>query len=266
MMKTQFPKYYVLASLSLSLAACSTFDAVDDAREAQNQTEMQIEGMPARHDVALQGEARTSMQSISAAPVMPSVHPSSPLYVTPSLYDGAAYQASRMSAQKVQSHYQPKAAVNVNHYVQGMMHDLVANLDLVKQGMIIGVTSFVYLDGAYDQTDLFGNQLAEGFMHEIHQFGLDVVDFKTTDFIRVTPRGDFVFSRDFMELREEQPIEYVLGGTLVQHEGGTLVNVRIVSVATKKVLASAQSFVPQHVVSAIQPSSLPGKLNLKQGE
>ncbi|MBU2427536.1 MAG: hypothetical protein KKA56_11715, partial [Gammaproteobacteria bacterium] len=58
----------------------------------------------------------------------------------------------------------------------------------------------------------------------------------------------------------------VLGGTLVQHEGGTLVNVRIVSVATKKVLASAQSFVPQHVVSAIQPSSLPGKLNLKQGE
>ena len=102
-------------------------------------------------------------------------------------------------------------------------------------------------------------------MHEIHQFGLDVVDFKTTDFIRVTPKGDFVFSRDFMELREEQPIEYVLGGTLVHHQGGTLVNARIVSVASKKVLASAQSFVPQHVVSAIQPSSQPGKLNLKQG-
>ncbi|RVU34536.1 hypothetical protein EOE67_14930 [Rheinheimera riviphila] len=262
-MKTQLPKHLFIASLSLAIVGCSSLSIFDEAQQAQ----IEAEGPPARHDVALQGAPQRAMPAgAAAAPVLPSVQNSSPLYVTPGLYDGAAYQATRMSAQKMQQHYQPQVGVNVNHYVQGMMHDLVANLDMVKQGMIIGVTSFVYLDGAYDQTDLFGNQLSEGFMHEIHQFGLDVVDFKTTDYIRVTPKGDFVFSRDFMELREEQPIEYVLGGTLVQHQGGTLVNARIVSVASKKVLASAQSFVPQHVVSAIQPSALPGKLYLKQGE
>jgi len=39
-----------------------------------------------------------------------------------------------------------------------------------------------------------------------------------------------------------------------------------VSVASKKVLATAQGFVPQQVVNALLPSSTPGKLLLKQGE
>jgi len=262
-MKTHLPQHLLIAGISLMAVGCSTFAGYNELQKAQTTEDTP----PARHAVALQGVPQpASPEGMAHPPVLPTIQNHSPLFVSPGLYDGAAYQATRMSAQKMQQHYQPQLGVNVNHYVQGMMHDLVANLDMVKQGMIIGVTSFVYLDGAYDQTDLFGNQLSEGFMHEIHQFGLDVVDFKTTDFIRVTPKGDFVFSRDFMELREEQPIEFVLGGTLVQHQGGTLVNARIVSVASKKVLASAQSFVPQHVVSAIQPSTLPGKLNLKQGE
>jgi TolB-like protein len=187
-------------------------------------------------------------------------------YVSPALYDGEAYQATQQAAQKLHPQYQPQAAVNVNHYVQSMMHDLVANLDLVNPQMVIGMTSFVYLDGAYDQTDLLGNQLSESFMHEVHQFGLGVVDFKTTDYIRVTPQGDFVFSRDFMELKEEQPIEFVLGGTLVRHQGGTLINARLVSVASKKVAATAQGFIPQQVVDALYQSGGSEKLMLKQGE
>lgn len=187
-------------------------------------------------------------------------------FVSPALYDGAAYQATQQAAQKLHPQYQPEVSVNVNHYVQSMMHDLVANLDVVNPQMSIGLTSFVYLDGAYDQTDLLGNQLSESFMHEVHQFGLGVIDFKTTDYIRVTPQGDFVFSRDFMELKEEQPIEFVLGGTLVRHQGGTLVNARLVSVATKKVAATAQGFIPQHVVDALYQSGGSEKLLLKQGE
>ncbi|ALZ74346.1 FlgO family outer membrane protein [Rheinheimera sp. F8] len=187
-------------------------------------------------------------------------------FVSPALYDGEAYQATQQAVQKLQSQYQPQAAVNVNHYVQSMMHDLVANLDLVNPQMVIGMTSFVYLDGPYDQTDLLGNQLSESFMHEVHQFGLGVIDFKTTDYIRVTPQGDFVFSRDFMDLKEEQPIEYVLGGTLVRHQGGTLINARLVSVASKKVAATAQGFIPQQVVDALYQSGGSEKLLLKQGE
>ncbi|WP_430456182.1 FlgO family outer membrane protein [Rheinheimera sp.] len=209
-------------------------------------------GDDAGSEVALQGPAKQSAKP--------------QYYVSPGLYDGEAYQATQQATQKMQSQYQPQAAVNVNHYVQSMMHDLVANLDLVNPQMVIGMTSFVYLDGPYDQTDLLGNQLSESFMHEVHQFGLGVIDFKTTDYIRVTPQGDFVFSRDFMELKEEQPIEFVLGGTLVRHQGGTLINARLVSVASKKVAATAQGFIPQQVVDALYQSGGAEKLLLKQGE
>lgn len=216
-------------------------------------------------DAELQDRAKADMALQQDVPVAPT-GANNQAFVTPLAYDGAAYQATRMQNQKLQPQYQPAMQVTINHYVQGMMQDLMANLDQLKPQMVIGVTSFVYLDGAYDDTDLLGNQLSESFMHEVHQFGLGVVDFKTTDYIRVTPAGDFVFSRDFTELKEEQPIEFVLGGTLVQHQGGTLVNARLVSVSTKQVLATAQGFIPQPVVNALHTSGTPDKLLLKQGE
>lgn len=246
---------FCLLLLSFGLVSCASMDKWE--RIANEKL--------AAEDAARAQKALINHPTVKV-PVVPKHSPAQALYVTPSLYDGAAYQATRQAAVKQQSQYLPSSKVTINHYIQGMMHDLVANLDLSKPGMIVGMTSFVYLDGPYDQADLLGNQLSEGFMHEVHMFGLSVVDFKTTDYIRVTPQGDFVFSRDFMELREQQPIEFVLGGTLVQHQGGTLVNARIVSVASKKVLATAQGFLPQHVVNALLPSQTPNKLLLKQGE
>jgi TolB-like protein len=241
-------------SLSLLLAGCASMQNWQRFQQADKGQTMQLAASPSMATSTLvtpAGELKTSR---------------APAFVTPANYNGANYQATRQSGLVSAPLYQPQSMLNVNQYVQGMMHDLVANLDDVKPQMIVGVTSFVYLDGSYDQADLLGNQLSESFMHEVHQFGLNVVDFKTTDYIRVTPKGDFVFSRDFMELREEQPIEFVLGGTLVQHQGGTLVNVRLVSVASKKVLGTAQGFIPESVVNGLQESASPGKLLLKQGE
>jgi TolB-like protein len=243
-----------LIGLSLLLTGCASMQNWQRFQEANKGQTMPL------------AAAETSSTSTLITPAGELTSLRAPAFVTPANYNGATYQATRQSAAVGTALYQPQSMFNVNQYVQGMMHDLVANLDDVKPQMIVGVTSFVYLDGSYDQADLLGNQLSESFMHEVHQFGLNVVDFKTTDYIRVTPKGDFVFSRDFMELREEQPIEFVLGGTLVQHQGGTLVNVRLVSVASKKVLATAQGFIPEPVVNALQESSSPGKLLLKQGE
>lgn len=215
----------------------------------------------ALHPFGFVEDAQVPLQSAE-----PAVSGRPEYFVSPAMYDGEAYQATRQSHLKQSPLYMPQQQVSVNHYVQGMMHDLVANLDQVTPQMTIGITSFVYLDGAYDQSDLLGNQLAESFMHEVHQFGLEVVDFKTTDYIRVTPAGDYVFSRDFMELKADQPIEYVLAGTLVRHQGGTLVNARLVSVSSKKVTASAQGFIPQNIVDALYQSGGAEQLQLRQGE
>ena len=177
-------------------------------------------------------------------------------------YDSAAVQNARMAGMKLPG-YKPEPAITVNHYVQSLMHDLAANLEVLSTNFSVGVTSFVYLDGDYQQGDLLGNQLSEAFMHEATQFGMAVTDFKTTDYIRVTPSGDFTFSRDFLELTQQYPISVVLGGTLVRHQGGVMVNARMVNVMDKKVLASAQTFIPQNVVQGLKGSYSAPLLQLK---
>ena len=143
---------------------------------------------------------------------------------------------------------------NINHYVRGMMQDMAENLQYVNQKTPLAVSSFVFLDDEYDDASLLGNQLSESFMHELHHFGVAVIDFKTTDYMRVTPQGDFVFSRDYLELNEEQNFQYVLAGTLVNHQGGVLVNARIIGLMSKAVVGSAQGFIPQTVVDALGSS------------
>ncbi len=153
---------------------------------------------------------------------------------------------------------------NINHYVRGIMQDLVENLQYVNDKTPVAVSSFVYLDANYNSTTLLGNQLAESFMHELHTFGLPVVDFKTTDYMRVTPSGDYVFSRDYLELSQEQSFNYVLAGTLVNHQSGVLVNARIVGLMSKAVVGSAQGFIPQSVIDALDSTNRRDGIILKQ--
>ncbi|WP_166423914.1 FlgO family outer membrane protein [Paraglaciecola sp. 20A4] len=173
------------------------------------------------------------------------------------------YQGSRFNNQRISDIYKRVEVGDVNHYVQGIMQELIANMDTPDSSMEIGVTSFVYLDGNFDETDLLGNQLSESFMHELHQFGLNVLDFKSSDYIRVTPSGDFNFSRDYEELNPDMPVQYVMGGTMVKHQDGVIVNARMISINTKKVLSSAQGFIPASVVNALHRSHGNSGISLK---
>ncbi|PAJ75156.1 hypothetical protein CJF42_06600 [Pseudoalteromonas sp. NBT06-2] len=171
---------------------------------------------------------------------------------------------SVLAASKNTSNF--RTVKNINHYVRGIMHGLVDNIQYVNSQTPIGVTSFVFLDGDYEKAPLIGNQLSESFMHELHKFGIPVIDFKTTDYIRVAPSGDYIFSRDFLELKGNLPIKYVLGGTLVRHESGYMVNARIVGVKSKAIVASSQGLIPSHAVKALLSSSLEDGIPLVQGD
>lgn len=143
---------------------------------------------------------------------------------------------------------------NINFYMRGLMQDLISNLQYVNERTPVAVTSFVFLDSDLEQTNLLGNQIAESLIHEIHKVGIPVLDFKVTDSLRITPEGDFVSSRDFNELATDIPIRYIVTGNLVKHQGGYLVNARVVGIISKAVVASAQSFIPAHVAKAILSS------------
>ena len=128
-----------------------------------------------------------------------------------------------------------------------------------------GVTHFALIDTNLQETDLLGKQMAESFVHELHKFRVPVIDFKATDYIRITDGGDFVLSRDYLELSSSLQIDYVLTGTMAKHQGGVLVNARILGIESRAVVASAQMLVPFYVVEALIPSDGSQKNGMRDG-
>ncbi|GLR69682.1 FlgO family outer membrane protein [Agaribacter marinus] len=143
---------------------------------------------------------------------------------------------------------------HIGHYVTNMANDLVANMEYVTERTPVAVTHFSLIDSDLKETNLLGQQMAESFAHEFHKFRMPVVEFKATQFIRVTETGDYLLSRDFLDLNNSTPIQYVLTGTMTKHQGGYIVNARMLGMESKVIVASAQSFIPYYIVDALMPS------------
>lgn len=143
---------------------------------------------------------------------------------------------------------------HIGDYVKALTQDLIANMEFVSDKTPLGVTHFALLDSDLQETNLLGQQMAESFVHELHKFRIPVIDYKATDFIRITEEGDFVLTRDYLELDASLPMEYVLTGTMAKHQGGVMVNARIIGIQSRAVVASAQMLVPYYVADALIPS------------
>jgi len=143
----------------------------------------------------------------------------------------------------------------ISHYVKVLMQDLINNLRHFDSSTPMAVVSFVMLDSDYNKSNLLGIQIAESLIHEVHNFGIPVIDFKTTGYVRVTSQGDFAFSKSHKDLSPELATHHVIGGTMSKHKDGYFINARIVNLQSKVVIASAQSLIPHDVVSAVLPSS-----------
>ncbi|CAM5207098.1 FlgO family outer membrane protein [Alishewanella longhuensis] len=141
----------------------------------------------------------------------------------------------------------------LNDYVAQMAMQLVETFHYFPVESRVAVASFVDLDSELNRTNVVGNQLAEAFIHQLQQFGVNVVDFKTTRDIQVTANGDFVFSRNHSQLDALQQIDYVLSGTMVFGPRGIMINARVINFRTKVVAASSQQLIPHFVISSLYP-------------
>jgi TolB-like protein len=135
--------------------------------------------------------------------------------------------------------------------VRNLVHELMALQLSLDSDSQVGVTDFSYVDSPLDEGSVFSNHLSEAMIYDLHKFGVPVLDYKVTDYIRVTETGDFVLSRDYQELSEEVAIRYVVTGTLTTHQQGVLVNARLVQIDNKRVISAARSFIPRHIVQAV---------------
>lgn len=167
--------------------------------------------------------------------------------------DDAVVQQPVYSDDALKTRYSHK---KLSHYVEQMAMQMVGNNppDLTTP---IAVASFVQFDSTLARTSVLGNQLAEVFIHELQAFNLPVVDYKVTGAIRITPRGDFAFSRDVTELANDQAIGYILSGTIIHKNDGVVINARIVGLTSKRVVATAETFIPGFVLNKIYPNKAP---------
>jgi len=248
-------KLILLFTATLLMSGCSSFSLFgeSDSQKPENNSKTEI-------------TPQMQVVNIVADPAMQSTDNTKPSTSSqPDLYgseqaDALYGNGNGTSARMVTKH--------VGDYVQNMTQDLISNMEYITDKTPVGVTNFALIDSNLQRSNLLGFQLTESFMHELHKFRIPVIDFKATEYIRVTEHGDFLLSRDFLELTEQSPIEYILTGTLTKHQGGYIVNARILGLKSKAVVASAQMLMPFYVVDALLPSehNMVDGVQLTQGE
>lgn len=119
-------------------------------------------------------------------------------------------------------------------------------------GAAVAIGSFVGADDL-ESSDPLGRQIQEGLYHSLTFAGIHVVDFKLTDFVRVTPEGDWVATRNYTLLSGERGIDYFVYGSMTTADDGTLLEARMVNVTSKHVVATSQSFLPKSLVEKLEP-------------
>ncbi|KJF98225.1 FlgO family outer membrane protein [Photobacterium leiognathi] len=156
---------------------------------------------------------------------------------TPPVYNGKErYSSGTYSLTDTPRH-------TVDYFVEGLANQLVTSNQYLTASTPLAVTSFVDLQDM-TETNWLGNVVSENFMYQMQQRGFTVVDYKSTGVIKVTNDGDFSISRNWRELASQQPVDYVLTGTMLRQSGGVLVNARIIGMRSNVVIATAQGFLP----------------------
>ena len=85
--------------------------------------------------------------------------------------------------QPLETYLQPYSA----QYSAQLAEQLVDNASVRLSGVKVGITNLVGVTGQYNESSALSQVLSEQLVQELHRRELSVLDFKTTDFIRVTP-------------------------------------------------------------------------------
>ena len=181
-----------------------------------------------------------------------------PLYMqaSPAINAVPTAEDRNISVREV-SYYDEPLTNSVNDYAKWLIQDLFANIDVLDTNEVFMVADLSVLDSEVNRTNLFGRQMSEAILHEVHQTGFSAVDVKSTGFIRVSEKGEvFAESNDYTELKSSLIGTSVITGTLTRYRGGYLINSRAVRLSDNLLIASAQIFVPSEIADSVMTEDL----------
>lgn len=105
----------------------------------------------------------------------------------------------------------------------------------------IAVASFVSLQ-ALNETDKVGVALEERLMHEMQTRGFNVVDYRVTGNLKIRNAGDFVYSRNVGDLKQQYSVNYFLAGVIENNADGYVIHARMIDASNNLLVSSAQAF------------------------
>jgi TolB-like protein len=143
----------------------------------------------------------------------------------------------------------------LSEYIEQLATDLLVNLTVPMSQTRVGVTTFIEFSPDLSSITLLGNMMAESFIFELQQNGIQVIDYKVEDEIKMAEHGEFIFTRQPSKLTMQHSMDYVLSGTFMYNKRGIEVYARIVEFNTKRVVSSAKRVIPYFVLDGIIPSS-----------
>ncbi|RUO29646.1 FlgO family outer membrane protein [Aliidiomarina soli] len=87
-------------------------------------------------------------------------------------------------------------------------------------------------------------QIQEGLIGAVTQRGAQVIEYRTSQQLRLEDNQELMLSRELQELSTRQHLDYFLTGTYSEVSGGLLVNIRLVALADNSVHSAATHFFP----------------------
>jgi TolB-like protein len=141
--------------------------------------------------------------------------------------------------------------VQLNEYTQQMVMDLNTSLRNKQINGAIIVASFVFRDESLRSTNRLGNELAEYFINDLHNVGLQVSDLNVTGTLDLTDKGSFAFSRRQDDIFNYTDAAYILTGTMMKTSNGVMVNARVIELSNKNVVASSSKIIPDILLTEL---------------
>lgn len=90
----------------------------------------------------------------------------------------------------------------------------------------------------------FGLQLQESFATLSTQAGLKVIEYKALSGVMVADNADLMLSREVAQLDNKISAQYLLTGNYIQQENSLVVNVKLINVEDKSLVAAATDYLP----------------------
>lgn len=128
----------------------------------------------------------------------------------------------------------------INHMSEQIVNELVIQNDALRSDQPLLVATPVLLSNL-NQTNAVGLQLQQGMTTAMHQHKFSLVDINVGENIRVTPKGDFILTRNWQQLPADIAVDHVLVSTMSLNSEGMVVNARIINITNNRVVSVSQA-------------------------